>query len=159
MAPALQRLALGLDWLNIDFQRNLRQMMELGVKMIQERLEAAQELESFSLSSLVSRSPEVLHCSKQSVSEEDVWSLLKLSYSLLTAGLDYLEPTFGLLQPRSLCQLLQICEEASPEVSQAGRELKEKMIEVFTPMMEIKRAVFCRNKIITKQQYWGSLLL
>ena len=97
--------------------------------------------------------------SKQSVSEEDVWSFAKLSYSLLTASLDYLEPTFGLFQPRSVCQLLQMCEETSTEVSQAGRELKKKMIELFTPLMEIKRAVFCRNKIITKHQYWGSILL
>ena len=124
--------------------------------MIQDRLEG---LETFSLASLVSRSPEVLHCSQEEVSEEDVWSLVSLSYSLLTAGLDYLEPTFGLLQPRSVCQLLQICEEASPEISQAGRELKKKMIDVFTPVMEIKRAVFCRNNIITKQQFWGSILL
>ena len=96
--------------------------------------------------------------SKQTVSDEDVWSLVKLSYSLLTVGLDYLEPTFGLFQPRSVCHLLEVCEEASQEVSQAARQLREKMIEVFTPVMNIKRAVFCRNNIITKHQYWGSIL-
>ena len=96
--------------------------------------------------------------SKQSVSDEDVWSLVKLSYSLLTVGLDYLEPTFGLFQPRTVCHLLQLCEDTSSEVSQAARELRLKMIEVFTPLMGIKRAVFCRNKIITRDQYWGSIL-
>ena len=96
--------------------------------------------------------------SKQSVSDEDVWSLVKLSYSLLTVGLDYLEPTFGLFQPSSVCHLLQLCEEPSQEVTQAASQLRKKMIEVFTPLMRIKRAVFCRNKIITKHQYWGSIL-
>ena len=107
---------------------------------------------------LLSHSLSLDMSSKQSVSEEDVWRLAQLSYTLLTAGLDYLEPTFGLFQPRSVCHLLQICEEVSPEVSQAGRELKKKMIELFTPLMGIKRAVFCRNNIITKHQYWGSIL-
>ena len=96
--------------------------------------------------------------SKQSVSDEDVWILVKLSSSLLTVGLDYLEPTFGLFQPSSVCHLLQLCEETSQEVSLAARKLRNKMIQVFRPLMQIKRAVFCRNNIITKHQYWGSIL-
>ena len=161
LVPALQRLALGLDWLNIDFPRNTRHLLDRAVQTIHDCLEGGLGglgLESFRLASLVSRSPEVLQCGKQSVTEEDVWSLARLSWTLLTVGLDYLEPTFGLLQPRSVCQLLQICQEDSPELNQVGRELKKKMIELFTPLMGIKRAVFCRNKIITRDQYWGSIL-
>ena len=60
----LQRLALGLDWLNIDFQRNIRHMVERAVSTIQEKLEGLEGPWpwSFSLASLVSRSPEVLQC-------------------------------------------------------------------------------------------------
>ena len=64
LTPALQRLALGLDWLNIDFQRNIRHMVERAVSTIQEKLEGLEGPWpwSFSLASLVSRSPEILQC-------------------------------------------------------------------------------------------------
>ena len=62
LAPALQRLALGLDWLNIDFQQNIGKLMERAVTLVQDKLGGHQWLESFSMASLLSRSPEVLHC-------------------------------------------------------------------------------------------------
>ena len=62
VAPALQRLAVGLDWLNIDFERNIRHLMERAVTTIRDNLGGLGELESFSMASLVSRSPEVLQC-------------------------------------------------------------------------------------------------
>ena len=62
IGPALQRLALGLDWLNMDFQRNILQLLDRTVQTIQEKLEGRLGLESFVLGGLVSRSPEVLQC-------------------------------------------------------------------------------------------------
>ena len=59
VAPALQRLALGLDWLNIDFERNIRHLVERAVTSIRDNVGG---LESFTMASLVSRSPEVLQC-------------------------------------------------------------------------------------------------
>ena len=62
VAPAFQRLALGLEWLNIDFQQNIAHLMKRAVTLIQDNLGEHQWLESFTLASLLSRSPEVLHC-------------------------------------------------------------------------------------------------
>ena len=62
IGPALQRLALGLDWLNMDFQRNILHLLDRAVLTIQQKLEGRLGLESFSLARLVSRSPGVLQC-------------------------------------------------------------------------------------------------
>ena len=92
------------------------------------------------------------------MSEEDIWELARLSYSVLTVGLDYLEPTFGILEPRSVCQLLEVCGQTEEDFARAALSLKGKMMEVLTPVMEIKRAIFCRNRVISKDTFWATVL-
>ena len=62
------------------------------------------------------------------MSEEDIWELARLSYSVLTVGLDYLEPTFGLLEPRSVCQLLEVCGQTEEDFARAALSLKKVLL-------------------------------
>ena len=63
LAPLLQKVSLSMDWLNIDFQRNSRHLLDKAVNMIDRNLQ--EELfgfDYFQMRRIISRTPEVLQC-------------------------------------------------------------------------------------------------
>lgn len=63
LAPLLQKLSLSLDWLNIDFRRNSRHLLDRAVNMIDRNLQEEEGLFGyFQMRRIISRTPEVLQC-------------------------------------------------------------------------------------------------
>ena len=63
LAPLLHRLSLTLDWLNIDFQRNSRNLLDSAVHMIDSGLQEEEGLFGyFQMRRIISSTPEVLQC-------------------------------------------------------------------------------------------------
>jgi len=81
-------------------------------------------------------------------------------YHMFLTHMVYLEPSFKVFQRESLCKMFNLCHENEDielkDIIQASK-VKEAFINIHSPILDVKRALVCRNKSITRK-YWEYVL-
>jgi len=94
---------------------------------------------------------------QESVQPEDLFQGV---YHFLWSCMAYLEPSFKVFSPDSLCRMFNLCHENEDrelrDIIEASK-IREAMIDIHTPVLEVKRALMCRVTNINKS-YWEYVL-
>merc|ERR1712083_913257 len=92
-----------------------------------------------------------------SVQPEDLFEGV---YHFFWSCMAYLEPSFKVFSPDSLCKMFNLCHESEDrelrDIIQASK-VREALVEIHTPILEVKRALMCRTVNINKK-YWEYVL-
>ena len=87
-------------------------------------------------------------------------NLLQGVYHFLWSCMAYLEPSFKVFSPESLCKMFNLCHENEDrelrDIIEASK-IREALIDIHTPVLEVKRALMCRATNINKS-YWEYVL-
>jgi len=94
---------------------------------------------------------------QESVDAED---LLHSVYGFFLTTMTYMEPSFKVFSAKSLCHMFDLCHENEDielkDIIQ-GSNVREALIDIHKPILDIKRALMCREKNI-ERSYWEFIL-
>jgi len=81
-------------------------------------------------------------------------------YHFFITSMVYLEPSFQVFESQTLCKIFDVCIENEDrelrDIFKAAK-VREALVNIHTPILEIKRALVCRDTSINRK-YWESLL-
>ena len=92
----------------------------------------------------------------------DPEELLVGLYNYFFATVGYFEPSFKLFERKLLCQLFDFCDKGGEnygnlkDIIEASK-VKEAMIEIYTPIVQVKQAIICNSNHVLKT-YWEYVL-
>jgi len=94
---------------------------------------------------------------RDSVEAED---LLHGVYHFFLSSMTYLEPSFKVFNPQSLCKMFNLCHENEDrelkDIIQSSK-VREAFVNIHSPILEVKRALVCRDTNINRK-YWEYVL-
>ena len=94
---------------------------------------------------------------RDSVEAEDLFHGV---YHFFLSSMTYLEPSFKVFNPQSLCQMFNLChknEDIELKHIIQSSKVKEAFINIHSPILEVKRALVCRDTNINRK-YWEYVL-
>jgi len=81
-------------------------------------------------------------------------------YNFFLTTMVYLEPSFKVFESQSLCKMFNLCHENEDrelkDIIQASK-VREAFIDIHAPILDVKRALVCRDISINKK-YWEYVL-
>merc|ERR1711892_842786 len=94
---------------------------------------------------------------RKSVEPEDI---VHGVYHFFWSCMAYLEPSFKVFSPESLCKVFNLCHENEDrelkDIIQASK-VREAFVNIHSPILDVKRALVCRDTNINKK-YWEYML-